>query len=343
MAITSIMGPGSNFISTTWLYGGTYNQFRVYLKKFDITVKWVEGQNPSDIAAAIDDKTRGIYIETIGNPKHNVPDIAAIASVAHAAGIPLIADNTFGMGGYLCRPFSLGADIITHSATKWIGGHGTSMGGIVIDGGNFDWSASGKFPEFTEAADGYHGMKFWDTYGKKALAAKLRMDAMRDLGPCMSPFNAWLFLQGLEALPLRGERTASNALTFARWLESHPCVSWVLYPGLESHPDHTLAKKVLKNGYGGVLTFSVARTIEQVSTVVDNLKLCSHLANVGDAKTLIIHPWRTTHQQLPDEEKIQAGVTPDLIRVSLGIEHVNDIIHDFEQAFEGAGLIAVKN
>jgi O-acetylhomoserine/O-acetylserine sulfhydrylase len=340
MAITSVMESGSNFISTSWLYGGTYNQFRVYLKKFNINVKWVEGQNPADIAAAIDDKTRAVYIETIGNPKHNVPDIAAIAKVAHDAGIPLICDNTFGMGGYIQQPFSLGADIITHSCTKWIGGHGTSMGGIVIDGGRFDWSKSGKFPGFTEVAEGYHGMKFWDIYGYKALAAKLRMDAMRDLGPCMSPFNAWLFLLGLETLSLRGERHCKNALALAEWLEAHPLVRWVLYPGLKSHPDHEYARNNLRNGYGGVLTFGVAGTIGEVSAVVDNLKLCSHLANVGDAKTLIIHPWRTTHQQLPDEEKIQAGVTPDLIRVSLGLEHIDDIIHDFQQAFEGAGLVA---
>ncbi|KAH8650538.1 putative o-acetylhomoserine sulfhydrylase [Tricladium varicosporioides] len=342
MAITSVMEAGSNFVSTSWLYGGTYNQFKVYLKKFGISVKWVEGQDPKDIAAAIDENTRAVYIETIGNPKHNVPDIAAIAKVAHDAGIPLICDNTFGMGGYVQRPFSLGADIITHSATKWIGGHGTSMGGIVIDGGKFDWSKSGKFPGFTEVADGYHGMKFWDAYGFKALAAKLRMDAMRDLGPCMSPFNAWLFLMGLETLSLRGERHNQNALAFAEWLEASPFVSWVLYPGLKSHPDHEYATKNLKNGYGGVLTFGVAGNIDEVSAVVDNLKLCSHLANVGDAKTLIIHPWRTTHQQLQDEEKIQAGVTPNLIRVSLGLEHIDDIIHDFQQAFDGAGLKAAN-
>jgi len=212
----------------------------------------------------------------------------------------------------------------------------------VIDGGKFDWSKSGKFPGFTEVADGYHGMKFWDAYGFKALSAKLRMDAMRDLGPCMSPFNAWLFLIGLETLSLRGERHNKNALEFAQWLEAHPLVKWVLYPGLKSHPDHEYATKNLKNGYGGVLTFGVAGNIDEVSAVVDNLKLCSHLANVGDAKTLIIHPWRTTHQQLPDEEKIQAGVTPDLIRVSLGLEHINDIIHDFQQAFDAAGLKTVN-
>ena len=336
MAITTVCEPGYNFISTTWLYGGTYNQFRVYLKKFNIHVKFVEGQNPKDIAAAIDEKTRAIYIETIGNPQFNVPDIAAISKLAHEAGIPVIVDNTFGMGGYVCKPFSLGADIITHSCTKWIGGHGTSMGGIVIDGGKFNW-ANGKFPGFVDPSEGYHGMRFWDTYGYKALTAKLRMDAMRDLGPCMSPFNAWLFLQGLETLSLRGERHNQNALAFAQWLDKHPNVAWVNYPGLPSHSDHALAKRVL-NGFGGVLTFGVAGNIDEVAAVVDNLKLCSHLANVGDAKTLILHPWRSTHHQIPDEEKFKGGVTPDVIRVSVGLEHIDDIIHDFAQAFENAGL-----
>lgn len=274
------MSPGDNFVSTSWLYGGTYNQFRVYLKKFNIAVKWVEGQDPGSIASAIDSNTKAIYLETIGNPKHNVPDIAAIAKVAHDAGIPLIVDNTFGMGGFVQQPFKLGADIITHSATKWIGGHGTSMGGIVIDGGKFDWSRSGKFPGFTEEADGYHGMKFWDAYGFSSLSAKLRMDSMRDLGPCMSPFNAWLFLMGLETLSLRGKRHCENALAFAGWLEAHEAVKWVLYPGLESHPDYAYARENLRNGFGGVLTFGVDGDIGEVSAVVDNLKLCSHLANV---------------------------------------------------------------
>lgn len=253
------------------------------------------------------------------------------------------SNNPIGMGGFLAKPLTMGADIVTHSATKWIGGHGTSMGGIIIDGGHFDWSASGKFPCMTEPADGYHGLRFWETYGLKSLSAKVRMDAMRDLGPCLSPFNAWLFLQGLETLALRGERHVYNTLTFARWLEAHPCVNWVNYPGLPSHPDYALAQRVLPRGQGGVLTFGVAGNIKEVEAVVDNLKLCSHLANVGDAKTLIIHPWRTTHQQIPDDEKIKGGVTPDMIRVSLGLEHIDDIIHDFEQAFAGAGLIEAKD
>lgn len=337
MAITSVCEPGDNFIATTWLYGGTYNQFRVYMKKFNIQVRFVEGQQPADIAAAIDEKTRAVYIETIGNPQFNVPNIAAIADIAHKAGIPLLVDNTFGMGGYVCRPLLLGADIVTHSCTKWIGGHGTSMGGIVIDGGKFDWS-NGKFPGLTEPQEGYHGMRYWETYGKKALAAKLRMDSMRDLGPCMSPFNAWLFLQGLETLSLRGQRHCENALSLAKWLDNHANVAWVNYPGLPSHVDHKLAKSTL-NGFGGVLSFGVAGDIGKVEAVMDNLRLCSHVANVGDAKTLTLHPWRSTHHQVPDEEKIHAGVTPDMIRVSVGLEHIDDIVHDFQQAFDKAGLI----
>lgn len=257
MAITNCCQPGTNFVSISWLYGGTQNQFRVYFKKFKIQCKFVEGDTPQEIRDAIDENTRAVYIETIANPKHNVPDIQGIADVAHAAGIPLIIDNTFGMGGWLCQPIKLGADIVTHSCTKWIGGHGTSMGGVVIDGGNFDWAASGKFPEFTEPADGYHGMKWVETYGKKALAAKLRMDTMRDLGPCMSPFNAWLFLQGLETLSLRAKKHCENTQGFSEWLEAHECVSWVLYPGLKSHKDYEIAKRILPNGAGGVVTFGV--------------------------------------------------------------------------------------
>ncbi|KAL2818246.1 pyridoxal phosphate-dependent transferase [Aspergillus cavernicola] len=280
MVITNCCSPGQNFVSTSWLYGGTYNQFRVYMKKFNI------------------DNTRAVYIETISNPKHSVPDIAAISAVAHKHGIPVIVDNTFGMGGYLSRPLVLGADIVTHSCTKRIGRHGTSMGGIVIDGGHFDWSTSGKFPGFTEPADGYHGMRFWETYGYKALSAKLRMDSMRDLGPCMSPFNAWLFLQGLETLALRGKRHCESTLALAEWFEAHPSVNWVLYPRLRWHSHYEHVKEVMPNGGGGVLTFGV----------------------------------------LPDEEKIKGGVTPDLIRVSVGLEDFEDIKHDFEQAFVAVGL-----
>lgn len=343
LAITAVCEPGQNFISTTHLYGGTYNQFRVYLAKFNIHVKFIQGEDPAAIAAAIDSDTRAIYMETMGNPQFNVPDIAAVSAVAHEARVPVIVDNTFGMGGFVCKPFSLGADIITHSTTKWIGGHGTSMGGIVIDGGKFNWSATpGKFIGLTEPSEGYHGMRFHETYGAKALCMKVRMDGMRDLGPCMSPFNAWLFLQGLETLSLRGERHCANALAFAHWLDKHPDVAWVNYPGLPSHPDHALAKRTFTGGFGGVLTFGVAGDIDKAAAVVDGLNLCSHVANVGDAKTLTLHPWRSTHQQIPDSEKIEGGVTPDMIRVSVGLEHVDDVIADFEQAFEKAGLMRAQ-
>ncbi|KAM0814053.1 hypothetical protein AB5N19_14055 [Seiridium cardinale] len=341
MALTQCCEPGHNIVSTSWLYGGTFNQFRVYLPKFNIQVKWVLGNDASDFDKAVDENTRVIYIETISNPKQSVPDIPAIAAVAHKHGIPLVIDNTFGMGGYLCQPIKLGADIVTHSCTKWIGGHNTSMGGVVVDGGRFEWGSpksAGKFPGLTEPAPGYHGMRFWEAYGPRALTAKLRMECMRDLGPCMSPFNAWLFLQGLETLSLRAQRTVENTQKLAEWLDAHPSVNWVLYPGLPSHPDYELARQLLPRGAGGVLTFGVAGNVEEVRAVVDNLKMCSHVANVGDCKTLIIHPWVTTHQQLPDADKIKGGVTPDLLRVSVGIETFEDIKRDFEQAFVAAGL-----
>ncbi|KAI3316694.1 putative o-acetylhomoserine sulfhydrylase [Xylariaceae sp. AK1471] len=352
MAVTQCCEPGHNIVSTSWLYGGTFNQFRVYLPKFDINVKLVLGNDPADFDAAIDDDTRAVYIETVSNPKQCVPDIPAIAAVAHKHDIPLMIDNTFGMAGYLCQPIKLGADIVMHSCTKWIGGHNTSMGGVIIDGGRFEWGSprsAAKFPGLTGPALGYHGMKFWETYGPLALTMKLRMDCMRDLGPCMSPFNAWLFLQGLETLPLRAQRTVENTQKLAVWLEAHPCVNWVLYPGLRSHPDFELARKLMPKGTGGVLTFGVAGKVEEVRAIVDNLKMCSHVANVGDCKTLIIHPWVTTHQQLPDEEKNQrryhtrscwlsSTCTADLLRVSVGIENIEDIKRDFEQAFAAAGL-----
>ncbi|KAI1145217.1 putative o-acetylhomoserine sulfhydrylase [Nemania diffusa] len=341
MALTLCCEPGHNIVSTSWLYGGTFNQFRVYLPRFNIQVKWVLGNDPEEIDGAIDENTRAVYIETVSNPKQCVPDIPAIADVAHKHGIPLVIDNTFGMGGYLCQPIKLGADIVTHSCTKWIGGHNTSMGGVIVDGGKFDWGSersAAKFPGLTQPAAGYHGLRFWDTYGPLALTSKLKMDSMRDLGPCMSPFNAWLFLQGLETLPLRAQRTVENTQKLAEWLEQHPCVNWVLYPGLKSHEDYEIAKKLLPKGCGGVLTFGVAGKVDEVRAVVDNLKMCSHVANVGDCKTLIIHPWVTTHQQIPDEEKIKAGVTPDMLRVSVGIESIEDIKRDFDQAFVTAKL-----
>ncbi|EMD35934.1 hypothetical protein CERSUDRAFT_115838 [Gelatoporia subvermispora B] len=335
MAIAAIAGAGDNIVSTSYLYGGSYNQFKVFLKKFNIGVKFVTSPDPQAFAAAIDENTKAIYIESIANPKYNVFPIPELAQVAHDNGIPLIVDNTFGMGGYLVRPIDHGADIVVHSATKWIGGHGTTIAGVIIDAGKFDWTRSGKFPSFTEPSDGYHGMKFSETFGPLAFAVKVRVEILRDLGSALNPFGAFLLLQGLETLSLRAQRHCDNALALAQWLEKHPKVSWVSYVGLESHPSHTHAQQLFRpNAYGGVLSFGVKGDAKVGSQVVDNLRLASNLANVGDAKTLVIHPSTTTHQQLTAEEQISSGVTPDLIRVSVGIEHINDIIADFEEALK---------
>ncbi|KAG8996196.1 Homocysteine synthase [Tulasnella sp. 427] len=335
MAVATIAGSGDNIVSTSFLYGGTYNQFKVLFKKFGIGVKFVDGDKPEALAAAIDDKTKAIYIESIGNPKYNVPRIPEIAKVAHAAGIPLIVDNTFGAGGYIVRPIEYGADIVVHSATKWIGGHGTTIGGVIVDSGKFDWTKSGKFPSFTEPAEGYHGLKFSEAFGPIAYAIKLRVEILRDLGPALNPFAAFLLLQGLETLSLRVQRHCDNALALAQWLEKHPKVAWVSYPGLPSHQSHAIAKQLLRPGaFGGVLSFGVKGDAKIGSQVVDKLKLASNLANVGDAKTLVIHPSTTTHQQLTTEEQFASGVTPDLIRVSVGIEDISDIIADFGAAFK---------
>jgi len=347
IAISTIAQAGENIVSTSYLYGGTYNQFKVSFPRLGIHVKFVDGDNPEDFKKAIDDKTKAIYLETIGNPKFNIPDFEAIANVAHEAGIPLIVDNTFGAAGYLCRPIEFGADIIVESATKWIGGHGTSIGGIIVDSGNFDWG-NGKFPIFTEPSPGYHGLKFNEVFGKGnangfpniAFIIRARVEGLRDLGPALSPFNSFLFLQGLETLSLRVERSASNALKLAQWLEKHEAVEWVSYPGLPSHPYHANAKKYLRNGFGCVLSFGVKGGFEAAQTVINNLQLTSHLANVGDAKTLIIHPTATTHQQLSEEEQRSAGVTPELLRVSVGIEHIDDILEDFEYALSKVGVLA---
>ncbi len=347
IAISTIAQAGENIVSTSYLYGGTYNQFKVSFPRLGIHVKFVDGDNPDDFKKAIDDKTKAIYLETIGNPKFNIPDFEAIAKVAHEAGIPLIVDNTFGAAGYLCRPIDYGADIIVESATKWIGGHGTSIGGVIVDSGNFDWG-NGKFPIFTEPSPGYHGLKFNEVFGKGnangfpniAFIIRARVEGLRDLGPALSPFNSFLFLQGLETLSLRVERSASNALKLAQWLEKHDGVEWVSYPGLPSHPYHANAKKYLRNGFGCVLSFGVKGGFEAAQTVINNLQLTSHLANVGDAKTLIIHPTATTHQQLSEEEQRSAGVTPELLRVSVGIEHIDDILEDFEYALSKVGVLA---
>ncbi|KZT67502.1 putative O-acetylhomoserine-lyase [Daedalea quercina L-15889] len=335
MAISTIAGAGDNIVSTSYLYGGTYNQFKVYLKRFNIGVKFVTSDEPEAFAAAIDDRTKAIYVESIGNPKYNVVPLPEVAKVAHDHGIPLIVDNTFGLGGWLIRPIDHGADIVVHSATKWIGGHGTTIAGVVIDSGKFDWVRSGKFPTFTEPSEGYHGLKFSETFGPIAFAIKCRVEVLRDLGAALNPFGAFLLLQGLETLSLRAERHSQNALALAQWLEQHPKVSWVSYLGLTSHSSYKVAQRLLRpNVYGGVLSFGVkgGHDAKVGSAVVDSLRLASNLANVGDAKTLVIHPATTTHQQLTTEEQFATGVTPDLIRVSVGIENIADIIADFSEA-----------
>lgn len=339
LALNNILQAGDNFVSTTFLYGGTYNQFKVAFKRLGIEARFVSGDHPEDYEKCIDEKTKAVYLETIGNPRFNIPDFEAIAAIAKKHGIPLIVDNTFGAGGYLFRPLDHGANIVTASATKWIGGHGTSVGGVIVDGGNFDWG-NGKFPQFSEPSEGYHGLNFWEVFGENnplglpniAFAIRARVEGLRDFGPSQSPFNSFLLLQGIETLSLRVQRTVDNALELANWLEQHPKIKQVNYPGLASSPYHTLAKKYLRNGFGGVLSFEVAGSKEKATGVIDQLSLISHLANVGDAKTLIIQPSATTHQQLSDAEQLAAGVSPSLLRLSVGIEHIDDLKADLEQA-----------
>ncbi|ATY62139.1 O-acetylhomoserine-lyase [Cordyceps militaris] len=339
ITINTLAHAGDNIISTSNLYGGTYNQFKVFLPRLGITTKFVNGDSPDEIAALIDDKTKAVYVESIGNPRYNVPDLEAIAKVAHAKGVPLVVDNTFGAGGYFVRPIDHGADIVVHSATKWIGGHGTTVGGVIVDSGKFDWGANAaRFPQFVEPSEGYHGLKFWETFGPVSFIVRARVEIVRDLGAYMNPFAAQQLLLGTETLSLRAERHAQNALALARYLEASPKVSWVSYPGLPSHASHETAKRYLKRGFGGVLSFGVKGGVAEGAKVVDNFKLISNLANVGDAKTLAIHPWSTTHEQLSDEAKANSGVTEDLIRISVGIEHIDDIIADFEQSFTAAGI-----
>ncbi len=342
LTIANIAQAGDNIVSSSLLYGGTYNQFKVTIPRLGIGVKLVDGIDAGKLEAAIDGKTRAVYVESITNPSGDVPDFEALARVAHAAGVPLIVDNTFGACGYLARPIEWGADIVVQSATKWIGGHGNSIGGVIVDSGKFDWARSGKFPFFTQPSPGYHGLVFNDVFGPKGpfgniqFIIRARVEGLRDLGPALSPFNAFLLLQGLETLSLRVQREVDNTLALARWLKGHPQVSWVNYTGLEEHPSHQRARKYLRNGFGAVFTFGIKGGYDAGKKFINGVKLSSHLANVGDAKTLVIHPASTTHQQLSDEEQKSAGVTPDLIRVSLGIEHIDDIKEDFEEAFQAA-------
>ncbi len=340
LALNNILQAGDNFVSTTFLYGGTYNQFKVAFKRLGVEVRFADGDDAASFVKHIDKNTKAIYLETIGNPKLSIPDFEKFAALAKEYDLPLIVDNTFGAGGFLFRPLEHGANIVVESATKWIGGHGTSIGGVIVDGGNYNWG-NGKFPQFTEPSEGYHGLKFWEIFGEGnplglpniAFAIRARVEGLRDFGPSQSPFNAFLLLQGIETLSLRVQRHVDNSLALAEWLQQHPLVDFVDYPGLPSNQYNTLAKKYLKNGFGGVLNFGVKGGKENAGKFINALKLVSHLANVGDAKTLAIHPASTTHEQLNEEEQKVSGVLPNQVRISVGIEHIEDIKADFEQAF----------
>ncbi|OHB27372.1 MAG: O-acetylhomoserine aminocarboxypropyltransferase [Desulfuromonadaceae bacterium GWC2_58_13] len=334
LAILNLAKAGDNIVSSSGLYGGTYNLFHHTLARMGITVKFVDSSNPAAIAAAIDDRTKAVYTETIGNPKNNVDDFEAIAKVAHDHGLPFIVDNTVATP-VLFRPIEHGADIVCYSLTKFIGGHGTSIGGAVVDSGNFDWS-SGRFPEYTTPDPSYHGLIYHQALGNLAYILKMRLTLLRDLGPCLSPFNAFQFLQGLETLHVRMPRHCENALAVARFLEQHPLVDWVNYPGLENHPDHARAIRYLPKGQGAIVGFGIKGGTSAGARFIDNVKLASHLANIGDAKTLVIHPASTTHQQLTEEEQRSAGVFPEFIRVSVGIEDIEDILADLDQALRAS-------
>tara|TARA_Y100001968_G_scaffold333950_1_gene401716 strand:+ start:8594 stop:9922 length:1329 start_codon:yes stop_codon:yes gene_type:complete len=347
VAIANCMNAGDNFVSTSFLYGGTFNQFKVQFPRLGIKVKFAEGDSIESFKNKIDEKTKAIYVESMGNPRFNIPDFEGLAALARDNGIPLIVDNTLGAGGALIKPINYGADIVVESATKWIGGHGTSIGGVIIDAGTFNWG-NGKFPLMSEPSPAYHGLVHWEAFGfgsdickslgvpdnrNIAFALRARLECLRDWGPALSPFNSFLLLQGLETLSLRIERQTSNAMELAKWLDSHQLVSNVNYPGLENDPYHSRAKKYTTGrGMGCMIMFSLNGGYEEAVKFIDSLKLASHLANVGDSKTLVIHPASTTHQQLSEEEQISAGVTPTMIRVSVGIEHIDDIKDDFEQA-----------
>jgi O-acetylhomoserine/O-acetylserine sulfhydrylase len=338
IALNNILQAGDNFVTSPFLYGGTYNQFKVAFKRLGIDARFAKDDTAENLGALIDSKTKAIYLETIGNPGFNIADFDKVAALAKKHDLPLIVDNTFGAGGYLFRPLEHGAHVVVESTTKWIGGHGTSIGGVIVDGGNYNWG-NGKYPQFTEPSEGYHGLVFADVFGiggpfgNIQFIIRARVEGLRDFGPSQSPFNSWLNIQGLETLSLRVQRHVDNTLELAKWLEQHPQVESVSYPGLASSPHHALAKKYLKNGFGAVLSFQVKGDKANASALIDNLKMVSHLANLGDAKTLIIQPSATTHQQLSDAEQLAAGVLPNSLRVAVGIEHIDDIKADFEQAF----------
>ena len=337
IALNNILQVGDNLVSTSHLYGGTYNQFKSQFKRLGIEVRFTPNDDPSEFEALIDENTKAIYLETIGNPELNVPDFDAIAAVAKAYDIPLIVDNTFGAGGFLFRPIEHGASVVVESATKWIGGHGTSIGGIIVDSGTFNWG-NGKFPAFTQPSDSYHGLVFWDVFGTNgpfgniAFNIRARVEGLRDWGNTISPFNSFLLVQGLETLSLRLERHVQNTQALAEWLEKHPKIEYVNYPGLKSSKYYKLAKQYFPKGPGAVLTFKVKGDADNADKLIDSVKLLSHLANGGDAKSLIIHPAATTHEQLSPEEQIASGVERGLLRISVGIENIEDIKADIEQA-----------
>jgi O-acetylhomoserine (thiol)-lyase len=342
LALQTIAKAGDNIVSSSYLYGGTYNQFKVSFPRLGIDVRFAEGDDPSSIESLIDDNTKAIYLESIGNPKYNVPDYDAISKIAKEHGVPVVVDNTFGMAGYINKPFDFGVDIVVHSATKWIGGHGNTIGGVIVDAGTFPWD-NGRFPEFTSPSPGYHGLNFWETFGpdgvlgaNAAFIIRARVEGLRDFGPAQHPFGSFLLLQGLETLSLRAQRHVDNAMELAKWLQNQSNVDWVSYPGLPDHPSHETASKYLTNGFGGVLSFGIAGGMEAGKTFINSVQLASHLANVGDAKTLVIHPNSTTHAQLSDEEKLASGVTDDLVRISVGLENIDDIKADIGQALEKA-------
>ena len=338
ITLANIMNAGDNFVSSPFLYGGTYNQFKVSLKRLGIDARFAKSDKAEDLAALIDENTKAIYLETIGNPQFNIPDFDAIANMAQQHDLPIIVDNTFGAGGYLFRPLEHGAAVVVESATKWIGGHGTSIGGVIVDSGNYNWG-NGKYPQFSQPSPGYHGLVFSDVFGVGGpfgniqFTIRARVEGLRDFGPAISPFNSFLLLQGVETLSLRVDRTVQNALALAQWFEQHEQVEHVNYPGLTSSPYHELAQKYLKRGFGGVFMVKIKGGKEAADTFVNSLKMVSHVANVGDSKTLIIHPASTTHQQLSQEEQTAAGVEPGLLRISAGTEFIDDIKADFEQAF----------
>lgn len=339
IALNNILEAGDNFVSSSHIYGGTYNQFKVAFKRIGIEVRFTKETTAEEFESLINENTKALYLETIGNPSYDIPDFDKIAAVAKKHDLPLIVDNTFGAGGYLFKPLEHGASVVVESATKWIGGHGTSIGGVIVDGGTYNWG-NGKFKQFSEPSEGYHGLVFADVFGPDGpfgniqFAIRARVEGLRDFGPAISPFNSFQLIQGLETLSLRVQRHVDNTLEIARWLEAHPQVEQVNYPGLKSSPSYSNAQKYLKNGYGAVLSFQIKGDITKADAFIDSLELISHLANVGDTKSLIIHPAATTHQQLSAEAQKAAGVFVGLLRLSVGIEHVDDIKDDLQQAFD---------